>query len=210
MKTKKAVAILVVVSLIQLVFPVAVIAYERNYMKGIIEKGERYTLNYTEINHFNKGYLNTNITQRYTVGCNCDIDSLKEDDIYHATVDDYIEVGMEKRPDGKVDFFDVEQHPEKKTDYNWVRSYDIDGLDLENYEFVLEGFGMKELFETARVLSRSEDKNEITFEEFISNKDYIVDLYGVALGGKVTLCVYKGITVIDELYIGDELILKHK
>lgn len=210
MKTKKALAVLLAVALLQLLFPVALIAYEKNYIKGVIEKGERYTLIYTEISHFNKGYLGTNITERYAVGCSCNLDSLNENELVHDTVGAYIEVGMEKRDDGTVEFFDVERYPERRTDYNWVRSYDINDLDLDNYDFVCEGFGMKELFELAYYLSDTKENEAISFEDFTGNKDYIVDLYRVGLYGAVTLCVYKGICVVDELYIGDELVLKHK
>lgn len=212
MKNKKVIAFLLVFSLLQLIFPVAVIAYEKNYISNVIEKGEAYTLRYTQINHFNKAVMWLNTDELYTVTEENRWQEINPpDEYYYDTVDMYPNIGIEKAKDGSIDFFDADTNKNKLTDYNWFHTYDAFDIDLENYEFTDENFGLEELFELGLYLCEDEYNDTTDFEKFMQTEDGSYNgLHHIELEGKIVLSVYKGFGIIKEFYIGDELILRHK
>ncbi len=209
MKNKKIIAALVVLSLLQLVFPLSLIAYERGFIANVLEKGESYTLYYTHINNMNKAVMHTNIGNRYTVGYRWWGED--EDVRHYDTLNYYYKLGIETAEDGLVDFFEADKSEKVLTDYNWFYKYDAFDIEFEDYEFVSSDFGMKEFVETS-ILICEDDSNDVpTFEKFMKTEDgYYNNIWHVPFEGKITLAVYKGIAVVSEFYIGDELILRHK
>ena len=203
MRNKKMIAVLVVLALLQLMFPGAVIAYERSFKKAVVEKGESYTLDFDGIMRFNKNDMTIN---RYKVAFGGDYNNE-----YGLTMGDssyFGDVIIEKNEDGKsIVYVDITQGV-KPTDYNLFRANKAFHLDFENYEFVREDFGMKELFELCHYLCY-DDYGVDSYEEFSDTESYSA-LHEIDLDGSVVIAVYKGMPIIKELYIGDELILKHK
>lgn len=210
MKNKRIIAFLVAFSLLQLLFPVGLLIYERNFMRAVIEKGESYTLSYTHITNMNSGVLYTNADEIYTVGYRWDYENAKYVERPYRAIGDYTTVGVEKNADGTLDFFDTEQDKDKLTDYNWFRPFEALVLKFDSYEFVREDFGMKELFELSLSNCEEEYGDTTTFEKFMQTEDGVYNtLFHIDLEGKIVLSVYKGFAVIKEFYIGDELVLKH-
>lgn len=212
MKNKKIIALLLVVALIQLLFPIGFTAYESRLIDTVIEKGEKYTLKYSYISHMNKTYMYLDTEELYRV------------EERYASVDDnnynyggwlggYNEIGIETDEKGEVHFFDTDDLSVGATDYNRLKyDYNLFYLYFEDYEFVSPDFGLKELAELGILLCDKEnDSNPInSYEEFMYDEGYIGMLYHMPLDGKITLCVYKDYAVVSEFYIGDELILRHK
>ena len=215
MKNKKGLIILVVLAVIQLAFPVGFFAYEKTVEKITIEKGESYTLRYVYITHFNKKRISLDTDNVYAVGYETDWDVAEkyyeeENYIYRDTVSLYSKVVINKKDDGSIMFYDAETEGMELTDYNWFGTYNVFRLDTEEYKFIPEDFGMKELFEIGMFLSKDKDES-LTFEEFMeTDEGYFKGIWSIPLNSTVTLKVYKGTAVIDEFYIGDQLILKHK
>ncbi len=215
MKNKKGLIILVALAIIQLAFPVGYFAYEKAVERSVIEKGEGYTLRYMNITYFNKSSMFLDTDEIYAVGYETDWDVAEryyedENYIYRDTVGLYSKVVINKKPDGSIMFYDAAAEGAELTDYNWFTTFDVFHLDPADYEFVNYDFGMKELFELGVLLSKDEDNN-ITFEEFMETEDgYYRGIWSIPLKGTVTLKVYKGIGIIDEIYIEDQLIMKHK
>lgn len=207
MRNKKMTAVLVAISLLQLIFPFTLIAYEKSFMADVLEKGEAYTLYYTHINSMNKGVMFTNIEDRYTVGYRWWGED--EDVRDYDTLAYYYKVGIETAEDGLVDFFETDK--KELTDYNWFYKYDALDVDFENYSFVKDDFGMKELFEAAMLFSEDETNDVKTFESFMETEDGVYKtIWDIPFEGKVTLKAYKGIAIISEFYIGEEPVLRHK
>ena len=208
MKNKKIIAVLIVVSLLQLIFPLSLIAYEKAFISDVFEKGESYTLYYTDIHSMNRGVIYTNIESRYTVGYRWWGED--EDARYGDTVDCYSKLCIEKSDDGNTDFFVFDEKKKELTDYNWLYTYDAFNLRLDDYEFVRSNFGMKEFVEAALLIC--DESNEVkTYEEFTDKQDGVYNtIWDVPFEGKVTLRVYKGIGLISEFYIGDDLVMQHK
>ena len=215
MKNKKGLIILVVLAVIQLAFPVGFFVYEKAVEKAVVEKGESYTLRYMYITHFNKKSISLDTDEIYAVGYETDWDVAgeyyeEENYIYRDTVSMYSKVVISKNSDGNIMFYDAEAEGAELADYNWFSTFDVFHLDPEEYEFVPDNFGMKELFELGMFLSRDKDE-DLTFEEFMkTDEGYFKGIWSIPLDSTVTLKVYKGVAIISEFYIGDELILKHK
>lgn len=215
MKNKKGLIILVALAIIQLAFPVGCFAYEKAVERSVIEKGEGYTLRYMNITYLNKSSMSLDTDEIYAVGYETDWDvaeSYYEDEnyIYRDTVSGYSKVVISKNADGSVMFYDAEANGTELTDCNWFSTFDVFHPDPADYEFVSEDFGMKELFELGMLLSKDKDE-KLTFEEFMKTDDgYYKGIWSIPIGGTVTLKVYKGIGIIDEIYIEDQLIMKHK
>lgn len=198
------------VALIQLIFPVSIIAYENSLMKTVVEKGEKYTLDYGQIIHMNKTYMYLDTEELYSVEER--YASVSEDyDYYGGWLGGYNKVGIETDEKGKVHFYDTDDLSVGATDYNRLKyDYNLFYLYFEDYEFVNPDFGLKELAELGILLCEDEVRPIDSYEEFMYDEGYIGQLYQMPLDGKVTLCVYKDYAVVSELYIGDELILRHK
>jgi len=203
MKNKKMIAVLVAFALLQLMFPGAVVAYERSFKKAVVEKGEAYTLDFDGVFRFNKDGLTIN---KYKVkfGGDYDKNRLAWDESAY-----FPEVIIEKNSEGVCTLYDYGTEGKLATDYNLFPASKAFMLDFEDYEFVLEDFGMKELFEVCRYLCY-DDYGVESYEEFINPEYGYSALREIDLDGKAVLCVYKGMVIIKELYIGDDLILKHK
>lgn len=210
MKNKKTIALLLVVALIQLIFPVSIIAYENSLMKTVVEKGEKYTLDYGQIIHMNKTYMYLDTEELYSVEER--YASVSEDyDYYGGWLGGYNKVGIETDEKGKVHFYDTDDLSVGATDYNRLKyDYNLFYLYFEDYEFVNPDFGLKELAELGILLCEDEVRPIDSYEEFMYDEGYIGQLYQMPLDGKVTLCVYKDYAIVSELYIGDELILRYK
>lgn len=210
MKNKKALAVLLVVALIQLIFPVAVISYENSLMAAVIEKGEKYTLSYGQIIQMNKTYMYIDIEDLYRV----ELRYASNDEDYEQPVGwlgGYSVLGIEKDEEGKVHFYDTDDLSEGETDYNRLQyNYNLFYLYFSDYEFVSVDFGLKELAEKGLLLCEDETTGISSYEEFMQDDGYIGMLCHVPLEGKITLCVYKGHAVVSELYIGDTLVMRHK
>lgn len=209
MKNKKALAVLIALAIIQLIFPVSLFVYQSVTEQNIIEQGKKYTLNYTEISHFTKEKIGVDTDEIYSVKWyDPDIDEY----VHDAAICLYSKVRVEEKADGSLEFFDAEEGTEDNrfTDYNWFISHEVFNFDIDDFEFVVDEFGMKELYDLSFYLSEEKPK-ELTYEEFMTSKDgYYTGLWNIPIEGKITLCVYKGHAEISELYIGDELIMKHK
>lgn len=209
MKNKKALAVLIALAIIQLIFPVSLFVYQSAAEQNIIEKGKRYTLNYTEISHFTKEKIGVDTDEIYSVKW---YDPDAAEYVYDAAICLYSKVRIEEKADGSFEFFDAEQGAEddKLTDYNWFRPHEAFGFDVDDFEFVSDEMGIKELYDLGFYLSE-EKPDDLTYEDFMTSKDgYYTGMWNIPLEGKVTFCVYKGFAVIDEFYIGDELIMKRK
>ena len=215
MKSKKCLIVLIALAVIQLAFPVSFFAYEKAVEKAAVEKGESYTLRYMNITHFNRKSISLDTEEIYAVGYETDWDVAteyyeNEKYIYRDTLSLYSKVVINKNADGEAVFFDAEAEGAQLTEYNWFRTYDVFHLNPEDYEFIPEGFGIKELYEIGILLSRDET-NDLTFEQFMKSEDgYFNGIWHIPLDGKVTLKVYKGIAVISEFYIGEDLVMIHK
>lgn len=209
MKNKKALVLLIALSLIQLLFPVSLLVYEDIMMDKVIEKGQSYTLDYTQITHFNKAAIGLDTDEIYTVGYRWDYKNREDGYIPHDTVSVYSKVGIREKEDGSIEFFDTEGDGEL-TKYNWFHTYDALRLRLDEYEFVRADFGMKELFEAGLYLSE-DTTNDTTFEKFMQSEDgYYNGIWHIPFEGRITLKVYNGFAKISEFYIGDELVLRYK
>ena len=207
MKNRKMLALLIAVSLLQLVFPLGLIAYEKSFFADVLEKGESYTLYYTQILGMNKARINTNIGSRYTVGYRWwgEDEDVRDSD----TLDYCYKLYIETAEDGKTDFFETDK--KELTDYNWFYTYDAFDIQFDDYEFVNTDFGMKEFIEASILICEDKVNDVESYEEFMKKEDgYYRTIWHVPFEGKVTLKVYRGIAVVDEFFIGDLLILKHK
>lgn len=209
MKNKKAVALLITLSLIQLLFPVSLLVYENKAVDKVVEKGRSYTLGFTQITHINRAVMSIDTDEIYTVGYDWYYDENHENNIPYDTIGVYSKVGIREKEDGSIEFFDAEGY-RTLTCYNWFSTYDAFRLRLDEYEFVREDFGIKELFEACLYLSE-DTTGDTTFESFMKSEDgYYNGIWHVGLEGKITLKVYNGMAKISELYIGDELVLRYK
>lgn len=211
MKNKKIIALLVALALVQLIFPVSIIAYENSLMKTVVEKGEKYTLDYGQIIHMNKTYMYLDTEDLYRVEQRY---ALNDEDyrLSAGWLGGYSRLGIEKDENGKVHFYDADNLEEGATDYNRLEyTYNLFYLYFSDYEFVNPEFGLKELAELGMLLCEDESNPITSYEEFMyDGEEYIGMLYRMPLDGKITLCVYKDYAVISEFYIGDELVLRHK
>lgn len=214
MNFKKYLTVLVILAVIQLGFPVGLFVYEDYMQKEIVQKGKQYTLSYTHISHFTKKGISLDTGEIYTVDYEVGQD-IRNDNyydgayMYHDTLSVYSEVVIEEKEDGTVRFFSVSDDKEL-TKYNWFEVHGNFRINLADYEFVNESFGIKEFYDLGILLSE-DTTNDTTFESFMQSKDgYYNGIWHIPLEGKVTLCVYDGYTEISEFYIGDELILKLK
>ncbi len=203
MKNKKMIAVLVVFALLQLMFPGAVIAYERSFMRAVIEKGECYTLEFDGISLFNKDSLTID---RYNVKIGGDYENMTY--LSRGDASYFFDMIIEKDKDGVCTVYTVDTEGKVATDYNLFRANKAFSLDFEDYDFAREGIGMRELFELCRYLCY-DDYDVESYEEFADTEAYNA-LHEIDLDGKVVLSVYKGMAKIKELYIEDELILRHK
>ena len=210
MKNKRIIAVLLAVALIQLLFPVGFIACENRLIDTVIEKGGKYTLKNSYISHMNKSYMYINTEELYRVEER--YASVVEHKFnYGGWIGSYSMVGVETDEKGDVNFYDTDDLSVGATDYNRLKyNYNLFYLYFENYEFVNPDFGLKELAELGILLCEDEVRPIDSYEEFMYDEGYIGQLYQMPLDGKVTLCVYKDYAVVSELYIGDELILRHK
>ncbi len=203
MKNKKIIAVLVVFSLLQLMFPVSVIAYERSFMRAVVEKGESYRLEFDGIMLFNERSLSID---KYKVKIGGDYENLSS-----LTLGDSHYFGdmiIEKDENGICTVYTADTKGKIATDYNLFRANKAFHLDFEDYEFVLEGFGMKELFELCHYLCY-DDYGVDSYEKFTDPESAGV-LDEIDLDGSVVIAVYKGMPIIRELYIGDEVVLRRK
>ncbi len=210
MKNKKIIAVLLVVALFQLLFPVGFTAYENSLIDTVIEKGEKYTLKYCYINHMNKTYMYLDTEDIYRVEERyASVSDIF--DIYGGRLGGYDVVGIEKAENGAVRFYDTDDLSVGATDYNRLKyDYNLFYLYFEDYEFVTPDFGLKELAELGILLCEKENNPINSYEEFMYDEGYIGMLYQMPLDGKITLCVYKDYAVVSEFYIGDELVLRRK
>ena len=130
MKNKRMLAALLAISLLQLIFPLVLIAYEGGFYSDVLEKGESYTLYYTHINSMNKGVMYTNIGNRYTVGYRWwgEDEDIRDSD----TTDYYYKLCIENAEDGKVDFYETDKR--ELTDYNWFYRYNAFEVNFDDYE----------------------------------------------------------------------------
>lgn len=210
MKNKKIIAILLVVALVQLIFPVGFIACENRLMDTVIENGEKYTLKYSYINHMNKAYMYLDTEDLYRVEERyASVSDIF--DIYGGRLGGYDVIGVEKDENGEVCFYDTDDLSVGATDYNRLHyNYNLFYLYFEDYEFVNPEFGLKELAELGILVCEDEHNPIDSYEEFMYDEGYIGMLYNMPVDGKVTLCIYKEYAVVSEVYIGDELVLRHK
>lgn len=203
MKNKKIIAFLVVFSLLQLMLPCAMIAYERSFIRDVVQKGECYTLEFDGISHFNKDSLTID---RYNVRVGGDYEDMNF--LSWADASYFFDMIIEKDKDGVCTVYTADTEGKAITDYNLFRANKAFNLEFEDYDFVREDLGVKELFEFCRHLCYDDNGVE-SYEEFADTEAYSA-LHEIDLYGKVVLSVYKGMPVIKELYIDDELILRHK
>lgn len=203
MKNKKMIAVLVAFSLLQLMFPVGMIAYERSFKKAVIEKGECYSLEFDGVLLFNRDSLTL---EKYRVKIGGDYENISN--LTHGDSSYFGDLIIEKDEDGVCTVYTADTEGKTATDYNLFRANKAFYLRFEDYEFVREDFGVKELFELCRYLCY-DDYGVDSYEEFADVQNYSA-LHETDLDGRVELSVYKGMAIIKELYIADELILKHK
>ncbi len=213
MKNKKVVALLVVLALIQLVFPLSFMAYEKLSMDAVIQKGASYTLDYTKFNHFDKQTINLNTDDIYTVGYKWDGNDygMGEHYIPYDTVSVFRAVGIRKDEKGEIEFFDAESCDKAllKKD-NWFNVNSTFHIILDEYEFANEEIGLRELVELANHVGDNYDKERFDIDAFMQDNSYYGGFYMVPIEGKMTIKVYNGFAKITELFIGDELVLKLK
>lgn len=211
MKNKKYIAILLLIAIVQLAFPVGFVAYENSLIDTVIEKGEKYTLDYSYINHMNKAYLYVNTEDKYRVEhryASVDEDDWRYNESWLGSRD---VTGIEKDENGKVHFYDTDDLSVGATDYNRLHyNYNLFYLYFEDYEFVNPEFGLKELAELGISVCEDESNNINSYEEFMYDEEYIGMLYHMPVDGKVTLCIYKDYAIVSEVYIGEDLVLRHK
>ncbi len=203
MKNKKMIAVLVAFSLLQLMFPVGMIAYERSFKKAVVEKGECYSLEFDGVLLFNKDSITLN---KYKVRIGGDYENVSN--LTYGDSSCFGDLIIEKDENGLCTVYTADTRGKTATDYNLFRANKAFSLSFENYEFVREDFTMKELFELCRYLCY-DDYDVDSYEDFADIQSYNA-LHGIGLDGRVVLSVYKGMAIIRELYIGDELILIHK
>lgn len=203
MKNKKMIAVLIAFSLLQLMFPVGVIAYERSFKKAVIEKGECYSLPFDGVILFNKDSLTI---YQYKVKVGGDYENISS--LTHGDSIYFENLIIEKDEQGVCTVYVVGADSKVATPYNFFRANKAFNLRFEDYEFVLEYFGMKELFELCRYLCY-DDYDVDSYEKFADKQSYS-GLHDIDLDGRVELSVYKGMAIIKELYIDDELVLRHK
>lgn len=212
MKNKKIPVLLIVVAVFQLVFPLSFMAYEKIAMNAVVEKGTSYTLEYTKFDRFDKEVINLNTDDMYTVGYVFDIEKLKEDEdfIPHNTISVYKKVVIKEREDGTFEFFDAESCD--KSVIKKDNCFNVDAvfhMELDEYEFVNDNVGLRQIAELANFVSDNYDEH-FDVDEFLAEDSYYGGFYWVPIEGKVTIKVYNGFAKITELYLGDELILKLK
>ena len=210
MKNKKTIAVLLAVALIQLLFPVCFVACENSLIDTVIEKGGKYTLKYSYISHMNKTYMYLDTEELYRVEER--YASVGDHNYnYGGWIGGYNEVGIETDENGTVHFYDTDDLSVGTTDYNRLHyNYNLFYLYFEDYEFVNPDFGLKELAELGILLCEKENNPINSYEEFMYDEGYIGMLYQMPLDGKITLCIYKDYAIVSEVYIGEELVLKHK
>lgn len=213
MKNKKVIALLVVLCVFQLAFPLSFMVYESVSMNNVIEKGKSYTLEYSKIQHFTKDRIYLNTDELYTVGYTMDIEQLKGYSTYipQNTLSMYTKVVINESEDGTIEFFDAEAYDKSLlTKENWFNTYSLFHINFDEYEFVNEEIGLRELVELANIVSDEYVDDRFDVDAFLSEDSYYGGFYIVPLEGKITLKVYDGFAKITELYLGDELILRLK
>lgn len=212
MKNKKIIALLIVLALIQLIFPLSFVAKERKAMEAVIEKGTDYTLEFTAFNYFSAEYINLNTDSLYTVGYKWDGNDYGMGEYYmpHDTLSVFRIVGIRQDEKGELDFFDAESCDKALlTKDNWFDTAYSFRLSLKDYEFASDDLNLESLFDLSMKLGEAYD--ELDFEIFTQKKDgYYDGIFDIPIEGKITLKVYNGHAKITELFIGDELVLKHK
>lgn len=213
MKNKKVIALLVVLCVFQLVFPLSFMVYESVSMNNVIEKGKSYTLEYSKIQYFTKDRIYLNTDELYTVGYTMDIEQLKGYSTYipQNTLSMYTKVVINESEDGTIEFFDAEAYDKSLlTKENWFNTYSLFHINFDEYEFVNEEIGLRELVELANIVSDEYVDDRFDVDAFLSEDSYYGGFYIVPIEGKITLNVYDGFAKITELYLGDELILRLK
>lgn len=213
MKNKKVIALLVVLCVFQLAFPLSFMVYESVSMNNVIEKGKSYTLEYSKIQYFTKDRIYLNTDELYTVGYTMDIEQLKGYSTYipQNTLSMYTKVVINESEDGTIEFFDAEAYDKSLlTKENWFNTYSLFHINFDEYEFVNEEIGLRELVELANIVSDEYVDDRFDVDAFLSEDSYYGGFYIVPLEGKITLNVYDGFAKITELYLGDELILRLK
>ena len=213
MKKKAVVILLVAVAVCQLLFPLSFIAYEKVTMNAVIEKGASYTLEYTRFYDFDKNIITLNTDDWYTVGYVWDKTKLieYEDYIPNDTLSMYNKVVINEKEDGTLEFYDAETCDKSlvKKD-NWFYIHSTFHITLDEYEFVNDDFGLRELVLLANDVGDNYVEEHFDIDNFLSEDSYYGGFYMVPIEGKVTINVYNGFAKITELYIGDELVLKLK
>jgi len=213
MKNKKVIALLVALCVFQLAFPLSFMVYESVSMNNVIEKGKSYTLEYSKIRYFTKDRIYLNTDELYTVGYTMDIEQLKGYSTYipQNTLSMYTKVVINESEDGTIEFFDAEAYDKSLlTKENWFNTYSLFHINFDEYEFVNEEIGLRELVELANIVSDEYVDDRFDVDAFLSEDSYYGGFYIVPLEGKITLNVYDGFAKITELYLGDELILRLK
>lgn len=217
MKNKKIVILLVLLCAFQLLFPLSFVVNERLTIDNVFKEGKSYTLDFTRFEYFNPTYINTDTGSIYTVGYNFDREEYYDeeaDDYYipHDTIFIYDRVGIIEKEDGTLEFFDAENCDKAiLANDNWFRTYHAFQIELKDYEFADDNFGLKELFELA-LYCGAENYNGLDFEGFtsLSEGGYYEGVFDAKIEGKIVIKVYDGYARVSELYIGDELILRRK
>lgn len=213
MKNKKVIALLVALCVFQLAFPLSFMVYESVSMNNVIEKGKSYTLEYSKIQYFTKDRIYLNTDELYTVGYTMDIEQLKGYSTYipQNTLSMYTKVVINESEDGTIEFFDAEAYDKSLlTKENWFNTYSLFHINFDEYEFVNEEIGLRELVELANIVSDEYVDDRFDVDAFLAEDSYYGGFYIVPLEGKITLNVYNGFAKITELYLGDELILRLK
>ncbi len=217
MKNKKIVILLVLLCVFQLLFPMSFVVNERRTIDNLFENGKSYTLDFTRFEYFNPTYIDVDTGSIYAVG-----HTFNREEYYDEEADDYYipydtvfvhdRVGISEKEDGTLEFFDAENCDKALlTKDNWFHTYHAFQIELKDYEFVRDNFGLKELFELALDCG-AENYNGLDFEGFtcLSEGGYYDGIFDAKIEGKVVMKVYDGYARVSELYIDDVLVLRHK
>ncbi|MBQ7005896.1 MAG: hypothetical protein IJN68_05655 [Clostridia bacterium] len=213
MKKKTVIILLAVIAVLQLLFPLSFMAYEKIAMNAVVEKGASYTLEYSKFNHFYKESVHLNTDDLYTVGYTMDIEQLKgyTNFIPANTLSVYRKVVIRENENGIYEFYDAETCDSSLIEKdNWFNVQSAFFIRFEEYDFVNESIGLRELVELANYVSDEYVDESFDVDGFLAEDGYYGGFYMVPFEGKITLKVYNGFAKITELYLGDELILTLK
>lgn len=213
MRKKMAVILLSVLAVIQLLFPLSFPVYEKISMDAVVRKGTRYTLEYSSFDHFFKDRVYLNTDELYTVGYTMDIEQLKGYLTYIPanTLSEYSKVVIKENEDGIYEFYDAESCDKSLIEKgNCFSPQSVFLIKFEEYEFVNEDFGLRELVEFANYASDEYVDEAFDADAFLAEDSYYGGFFQVPCEGRITLNVYNGFAKITEVYLGDELIMKLK